>query len=81
MHQARELKSVQVDAPALLVRLVVTACHANKFNTYNQVSARHTLSSRVPSVQFQDDILAMWPRGKRMLSTFSPGMLLRHATP
>lgn len=36
-HQARELKSVQVNAAALLVRLVLHKCHINQLNIYNQV--------------------------------------------
>jgi len=36
-HQARELKSVHVNVPALFIRLVVHRCHVNKLNIYNQV--------------------------------------------
>ncbi|KAG1659551.1 hypothetical protein FOA52_015355 [Chlamydomonas sp. UWO 241] len=36
-HQARELKSVHVNVPATLLRLVVHRCHVNKLNIYNQV--------------------------------------------
>jgi hypothetical protein len=36
-HQARELKSVHVNVPALYLRLVVLRCHVNKLNIYNQV--------------------------------------------
>lgn len=36
-HQARELKSVHVNVPALLIRLVIHRCHVNKLNIYNQV--------------------------------------------
>lgn len=35
--QARELKSVYVDAVTLLLKLVFNKCHVNKFNLYNQV--------------------------------------------
>jgi hypothetical protein len=35
--QARELKSVQLDAPAGAVRLVLHAPHANRYNTSAQV--------------------------------------------
>lgn len=35
--QARELKSVYVDAYALLLKVVLHKCHVNKFNLYNQV--------------------------------------------
>ena len=37
-HQARELKSVHVNVPALLIRLVIHRCHVNKLNIYNQAS-------------------------------------------
>ncbi|CAM6088000.1 unnamed protein product [Calypogeia fissa] len=36
-HQARELKSIQVDSPAAVVRLVLHNCYTNKLNIYNQV--------------------------------------------
>ena len=36
-RQARELKSVQLDAPAGAVRLLVHAPHPNRFNTSGQV--------------------------------------------
>lgn len=36
-YQARELKSVHVNATAYLLRLVVHRCHPNKLNTDNQV--------------------------------------------
>jgi hypothetical protein len=36
-HQARELKSVYIDSPATVVRLVFHNCHCNDFNAYNQV--------------------------------------------
>lgn len=36
-HQARELKSVQLDAPAGAVRLLLHGPHANRFNTAEQV--------------------------------------------
>eukprot|EP00195_Chlamydomonas_chlamydogama_P012277 CAMPEP_0202901254 /NCGR_PEP_ID=MMETSP1392-20130828/14151_1 /ASSEMBLY_ACC=CAM_ASM_000868 /TAXON_ID=225041 /ORGANISM="Chlamydomonas chlamydogama, Strain SAG 11-48b" /LENGTH=824 /DNA_ID=CAMNT_0049587793 /DNA_START=202 /DNA_END=2677 /DNA_ORIENTATION=+ len=36
-HQARELKSVHVNVPAVLIRLVIHRCHVNKLNIYNQV--------------------------------------------
>ena len=39
-YQARELKSVHVNATAYLLRLVVHACHPNKLNTDSQASAR-----------------------------------------
>jgi centrosomal protein CEP104 len=35
--QARELKSVYVDAFSLLLKIVLHKCHVNKFNLYNQV--------------------------------------------
>lgn len=35
--QARELKSVYVDAFSLLLKVVLHKCHVNKFNLYNQV--------------------------------------------
>lgn len=35
--QARELKSVYVDAYALLLKVVLHKCHVNKFNLHNQV--------------------------------------------
>lgn len=37
-HQARELKSIYVDSPAAIVRLVLHNCYTNKLNCYNQVS-------------------------------------------
>lgn len=45
-HQARELKSVQVNATALLIRFVLHKCHINQLNIYNQVRlfAFHSLS-------------------------------------
>ncbi|CAM6084497.1 unnamed protein product [Calypogeia fissa] len=36
-HQARELKSIHVDSPAAVVRLVLHHCYSNKLNVYNQV--------------------------------------------
>ncbi|BBN12833.1 centrosomal protein CEP104 [Marchantia polymorpha subsp. ruderalis] len=36
-HQARELKSIHVDAPAAVIRLVLHNCYNNKLNAYNQV--------------------------------------------
>ena len=36
-YQARELKSVHVNATAYLLRLVVHRCHPNKLNTDDQV--------------------------------------------
>jgi centrosomal protein CEP104 len=36
-YQARELKSVYVDAFSLLLKIVLHKCHVNKFNLYNQV--------------------------------------------
>ncbi|KAG0555358.1 hypothetical protein KC19_12G163700 [Ceratodon purpureus] len=36
-HQARELKSVYIDSPATVVRLVFHNCHCNDYNAYNQV--------------------------------------------
>lgn len=35
--QARELKSVYVDAFSLLLKIVLHKCHVNKYNLYNQV--------------------------------------------
>lgn len=35
--QARELKSVYVDSPALLLKLVFHKCHMNNFNVFNQI--------------------------------------------
>ena len=35
--QARELKSVYVDAPALLLKLIFHKCHLNNFNVFNQI--------------------------------------------
>ena len=42
-HQARELKSVHIDAVADTVKLVVHQCHANKLNIYSQVRYHHPL--------------------------------------
>jgi hypothetical protein len=36
--QARELKSVYVNADAAFLKLVVHECHSNKYNDRNQVS-------------------------------------------
>jgi hypothetical protein len=36
-HQARELKSIFIDSPATVVRLVFHNCYSNKLNTYSQV--------------------------------------------
>jgi len=35
--QARELKSVYVDSPALLLKLIFHKCHLNNFNVFNQI--------------------------------------------
>lgn len=35
--QARELKSVFLDAPALYIKVVFHKCHVNKYNLFNQV--------------------------------------------
>jgi centrosomal protein CEP104 len=36
-YQARELKSVYLDHPALYMKLVIHKCHMNKYNLFNQV--------------------------------------------
>lgn len=37
-HQARELKTIQMDYTAVVfVRLVLDRCHVNEHNIYNQV--------------------------------------------
>lgn len=36
-YQARELKSVYIDAPCLYLKLVLNKCHLNKYNLFNQV--------------------------------------------
>lgn len=35
--QARELKSVYVDANAVLLKLIFHQCHANNFNVFKQI--------------------------------------------
>ena len=35
--QARELKSVYIESPALYLKLVLHKCHLNKYNLFNQV--------------------------------------------
>ena len=36
-YQARELKSVFLDSPALYLKIVLNKCHVNKYNLFNQV--------------------------------------------
>jgi len=35
--QARELKSVYIEAPCMYIKLVFHKCHLNKYNLFNQV--------------------------------------------
>jgi centrosomal protein CEP104 len=50
-HAARELKSVHVNVPCVLLRLVVHKCHVNALNVYNQVGivALNVLGEPLPA--------------------------------
>ena len=45
-HQARELKSVHVNVPCFMIRLVVDRNNVNKLNIYSQVSSGRPLTSK-----------------------------------
>ncbi len=68
--QARELKSVQLDAPAGAVRLLLHVPHANRYNTSAQVG-----NATTPESVFHHLCTEPGPRQRlvqRMLAAFQP---------
>lgn len=58
LHQARELKTIQLDhSLVLFVRLVMDRCHVNEHNIYNQIGVVAINFTGVLSLQIQKESL------------------------